>query len=209
MLARPQVKLDSSRHAVSSADIAQIEQIPPARAARGRIHQHRVGREERGEHDDVAEQEDPEAVANDDALGQQSALAVLRCGCRSAIRVCPGDSDRGRRPPGIALIGLTCSRASASLRARRLARSMRATVAAGMIYSSSSRQANTTNVANAPTAAPAHHPPDVPDQRKAHERGEEGADEAGRAVPRHFDVGIVRLRRAASPARIARCLMPQ
>ena len=35
-----------------------------------------------------------------------------------------------------------------------------------------------------------HDPPDVPDQRESHEGGEEGADEAGRAVPRHLDIRI-------------------
>src|SRR5437763_4688076 len=35
-----------------------------------------------------------------------------------------------------------------------------------------------------------HHPPDVPDQRKSHEGGEERTDEAGRAVPRHLDIEI-------------------
>ncbi len=43
--------------------------------------------------------------------------------------------------------GAACMRASASLRALRLARSMRATSSAGMMYSSRSRQANTTKVA--------------------------------------------------------------
>ena len=47
---------------------------------------------------------------------------------------------------------ITRMRAKASLRACRLGRSMSATSLAGMTYSSLSRQANTTKVANAPTA---------------------------------------------------------
>ncbi len=62
-----------------------------------------------------------------------------------------------------------CMLARAALRALRLARSMRATSSAGISYSVRSRQANTTKVAKAPTSADDHHPPDVPDQREAHE----------------------------------------
>jgi hypothetical protein len=64
MLAMPQVK--------------EIEQILPARPARRLGGQHGIGREERREHDDVAEQEDPEAVADDDALGCLVARRVFR-----------------------------------------------------------------------------------------------------------------------------------
>src|SRR5882757_268661 len=35
-----------------------------------------------------------------------------------------------------------------------------------------------------------HQPPDVPDQRESHEGGEEGANESGRAIPRHLDLRI-------------------
>ncbi|MBN8899316.1 MAG: hypothetical protein J0H35_14270, partial [Rhodospirillales bacterium] len=54
----------------------QIEQILAARAARGGVRQHRMRREERGEHDDIAEQEDPEAEADDHPLGGWAARAV-------------------------------------------------------------------------------------------------------------------------------------
>ena len=76
MLAMPQVKLESSRQAVSIATIVEVKQLLPARPAGRLSGQHRVGREERGEHDDVAEQEDPEAVADDDALVDRSAAGV-------------------------------------------------------------------------------------------------------------------------------------
>src|ERR1700720_184203 len=53
-------------------DVAQVEQLPagwsPCRVAG----QHRIGGEEGGEHDDVAQQENPEAVAGDDALRNRS-----------------------------------------------------------------------------------------------------------------------------------------
>src|SRR5260370_25970293 len=40
-----------------------------------------------------------------------------------------------------------------------------------------------------------HHPPDVPNQRKARHRAEESGDESGRTVPWHLDRLIVRLGR--------------
>src|ERR1700722_6794840 len=42
-------------------------------------------------------------------------------------------------------------------------------------------------------------PPDLPDHAEATERREEGADKAGRAVPRHLDRLVVRLDFGASP----------
>ena len=63
-------------------DIVQVEKIFAARPSRGLSGEHRIGGEKRREHDDVAEQEDPEAVADDDAL-------------RGRIRVI---ESRSRRP---------------------------------------------------------------------------------------------------------------
>src|SRR5271156_2861554 len=118
----------------------KIEQLRSARPAGGRVDQHRVGREESGEHDDVAEQENPKAVAHDDAFGWHAA-----------------SYPRGRRPavgnsvvaPGRGLEGAhgVTGVVSSSPRAARLARSMRATSSAGTMYSVLSRHANTTNVA--------------------------------------------------------------
>ena len=82
MLARPQVKLEASRQAGLDRDIAQVEQLVAARAARGLPVQHGVGGEERREHDDVAEQEDPEAVADDDALRRRTAPCRRSAPCR-------------------------------------------------------------------------------------------------------------------------------
>ena len=53
--------------------------------------------------------------------------------------------------------------------------------------------------------ADGNQPPDMPDQREAHEGGEERADEARRAVARHFDVRVGAARR---PARPAACALP-
>ena len=49
-------------------DVGEVEQVLAARAASGLVGQHGVGGEERREHHDVAEQEDPEAVADEDPL---------------------------------------------------------------------------------------------------------------------------------------------
>ena len=150
MLARPQVKLDSSRQAVSMRDIAEIEQLASARPARGRVRQHRIAREERREHDDVAEQEDPEAVADDDPLRRGAAGAMLR----------PVPGRRADAAIGCCVVAVSSAspragrqRRSRGARAARLARSIRATSSAGMMSSSWSRQAKTTKVAKAPTAA--------------------------------------------------------
>jgi hypothetical protein len=66
MLAMPQVKLDASRHAVSM--------FRAGRPTRGLADQNGVGRKEGGEHDDVAEQEDPEAVADHDPFRRGAAV---------------------------------------------------------------------------------------------------------------------------------------
>ena len=49
-------------------DADLIEQLGAGRTARGRVHEHRVGGKQRREHHDVAQQEDPEAIGNDDPL---------------------------------------------------------------------------------------------------------------------------------------------
>src|SRR5262249_59888959 len=55
----------------------ESKQVLSARAAGRLPGQNRVSGKERGEHDDVAEQEDPEAEGRDDALGSDAALRVL------------------------------------------------------------------------------------------------------------------------------------
>ena len=136
-------------------DRGQVEQLAAARAACGGVGQDCVGREQRREQDDVADQEDPEAVGDDDALG--CAVSVL-LGERGGVGVA---ADRGQAAtgdaPGIGLraggheAGLSVG--SAASRAARLARSMLATVAAGIASSCSSRQATTTNTPQAQTKA--------------------------------------------------------
>ena len=88
-------------------------------------------------------------------------------------------------------------------------RSMRATASAGIRHSAVSRQAKTTKVDKGAERAETRHPPDVPDQREAGDVGEEGADEAGRAVARHLDVARSRAARASRVCSRARCFMPQ
>jgi hypothetical protein len=66
------VKLDSKQAAGFDRDAPQIEQLAPAAGRRPSARQHRVAREEAGEHHDVAEQEDPETVAGDDPLRRRT-----------------------------------------------------------------------------------------------------------------------------------------
>src|SRR6266571_4497014 len=106
--------------------VAQVEQLPPARPARRLPDQHRVGGEKRGEHDDVAEQENPEAVTDYDALRDQLAGRVVgRVLAIPGLSVVP-DALRiaatGNRLEGAH--GAVRNPASAALRACRLARSM-------------------------------------------------------------------------------------
>src|SRR5215469_4602673 len=56
-----------------------LEQVRARRPSCCRISQHRERREKAGEHDDVAQEEYPEAVACDHPAGGRPALAVTRC----------------------------------------------------------------------------------------------------------------------------------
>src|SRR5262249_46014523 len=60
-------------------DVAQIEQLGSGRSARGVVPQDRISREQRREHYHVAEDEDPEPVSDDDALGSRPAAASPAC----------------------------------------------------------------------------------------------------------------------------------
>jgi hypothetical protein len=59
-------------------DADLIEQLRAGRTARSRMHEHCVGGKERREHHDVAEEEDPEAVGNNDPLWRGTGLACAR-----------------------------------------------------------------------------------------------------------------------------------
>ena len=72
----PQQKLESSRQAVSICNVAKIEELRGGRTTGRRTGEHGVGGEERREHHDVGQQEYPEPVADDDALGRGAAFAV-------------------------------------------------------------------------------------------------------------------------------------
>ena len=87
MLARPQVKLDSSRNAVSIATLLQVEQLAPLGPPAVCPEQHRIGREEGREHHDVAEQENPEAEAGHDALRAPGRCDARRRRCAEQMRV--------------------------------------------------------------------------------------------------------------------------
>ena len=148
------MKLESSRQAVSIATLCRSNSSRPLGPPAVCPDQHRVGREERGEHDDVAEQEDPEAVADDDALGDRSGRQRLRVGTFRRR----GLGDSGRSSPAVAskrAHGVGCS----------WARCLAARAAVGPVDARDlvgrndvlvlSRQANTTKVAKAPTNATA------------------------------------------------------
>src|SRR5262249_29219064 len=57
-------------------NIAEVEELGSGRAARGVARQDRIGREQRREHDDVAEDENPESISDDDSLRRRSAAAA-------------------------------------------------------------------------------------------------------------------------------------
>src|SRR6185369_7658534 len=113
-------------------DAAQIEQLLARRPARGRIAQYGVAREEARKHHDVAEQENPEAVADHDAFRRRPSVTVparvtfLAGGGFSFRRWIAGEFDGAHVAAP--------SAASASRRCLRLARSIRATSSAGMTY---------------------------------------------------------------------------
>src|SRR5262245_12057515 len=128
-------------------DAVDVEKLRCARATRGGFRQHRMRSEECREHDEVGEQKDPEAEADDDALRGRTRLAVTGCFDSPMPRDCERGRS-GRHQCRSTHAGFSCK---ASVRAARFARSMRATSSTGITLSDTSRQANTTNVAYAPT----------------------------------------------------------
>ena len=191
IVAMPQAKLESSRKPVSSATDPQVEELPRARAARRRMRQHRIGGKEAGEQDEVGEQEDPEAVAGDDALGRRALVAAIGLGaCAELVRIVDGGREYltgvmpGSRPSTSAM------RACAAL-ARRSA----ASSAAGNSYSASSRQAKTTKVAKAPTRPTTTIHQMCQISAKPVTTAKKAVDETRRAVARHLDRLVVGQRR--------------
>src|SRR5258705_91916 len=59
-------------------DAALVEQLHTTRTAGGRVREHPVSGEERREHDDIAQEEYPEAVSHHDPLGSGTGLAGTR-----------------------------------------------------------------------------------------------------------------------------------
>src|SRR6516165_11942862 len=57
-------------------NIAEVEELGSSRSARGVARQDRIGREQRREHDHVAEDENPESISDDDSLGRRPAAAA-------------------------------------------------------------------------------------------------------------------------------------
>ena len=72
----PHVETGGKQEGGLECDPRRIEQVMPRRATGSRRLQHGMRREEGGEHDDVAEQEYPKSISNDDALGGGSPFAA-------------------------------------------------------------------------------------------------------------------------------------
>ena len=72
----PQVKLDSSRQAVSTAMLVGLNSSCPAGPSVGRRLQHRMRRKQAGQQHDVAEQEKPGAAGDDHGLRGRPAGAA-------------------------------------------------------------------------------------------------------------------------------------
>ena len=156
---------------------------PPAVLPR----QDRKGREQRREHDHVAEDEDPESVSDDDALRRRPAAAApaRELGWNrgwSSIDCC--DRHAG-------CLSLTEPVPSAQFRRPRFRAHARSFQPDNQDHGCGGEEAED------------RHPPDVPDQRKAHDHRKESGNEAGRAVARHFDRFICQAR--PGPARCASC----
>src|SRR4029453_14856028 len=99
----------------------------------GRVHEHRVRCEQRREHDDVAQEEDPEAEAGDDPLGSRAAFdEVLRTSVREGDLPGIDGNVHAAPPPG----GARAKRTSSS---------------DGISVSSFSRNAKKRVAANAPS----------------------------------------------------------
>ena len=178
MAAKPQVKLESRRHAVSIATLCRSNRSLPLGPPAVSFDQHRIGGEERREHHDVAEQEDPEAVADDDAL-------------RGGARVVENRRGRGRAAPLAPTVAVVRAclegRHEQGLRGReRLA--PRAPVGAvdardlfgrNLVFGAVAPGEDDEGRESADEADD-DEPPDVPDHAEPREGGEERADEAGR-----------------------------
>src|SRR6185437_6835523 len=122
-------------------DTVRIENLPCRRAVGCCRRQYRIRGKQRGEHDDVGNEEDPEAVTDDDSFrGWATGSMPWGAGGCAPVAVTPVFIQDG----GIHVVAPSCS---AAARATRLARSSRATSSAGISNSTTSRQANTTNVA--------------------------------------------------------------
>ena len=182
----------NARHAAGKArqqqadrldrDIALLENLRALGAAGGLVNQHRIGRKEAGEHHDVGEQEYPEAIGGHDALRRRPGMLddepdLMGIGLGVAGRC----GHRHQTVPAM----LTRLR-----RSSRLTRSIAATSAAANDVFVMVTPGEHDEGRERADAAQNHHPPDVPDQREAHDGGEERADETGRRVPGHLDVVI-------------------
>src|SRR6267154_4086964 len=120
-------------------DTALVEQLHATWTACGRVSEHRVGGKDRRKHHDVAQQEDPEAVANDDPLGSGTGFTCTR-------------------PRLVTNLIINCDSDVHTAISAWFACSKRAICSAGISISSSSRNAKASMVRKMPIApAPAIH----------------------------------------------------
>jgi hypothetical protein len=178
IIARPQVKLDSSSATVSIATSCGRTAGCPCRAAVGRVDQRRVGREQRREQHHVRQDEQPEAVGDDDALRLRPAVAEA-----GVFRAAVGQADGACF--GCHVDWLSWWRCS--MRMRRRSRAFRPDFVDRDDHAHARRARRTRRTREGADQAEDRQPPDVPDDGEAADRGEEGADHAGRRVERHFD----------------------
>ena len=174
IIARPQVKLDSSSAIVSIATRLRSNSWlvvgPPSVAC----DQRRISREQRRKKHHVRQDEQPEAVGHDDALRFRPAMAEA-----GVFRAAVGQADGG------------CF-ATWSCRLAQLVKVFHADAAplAGVLPDLIDRDDMLMLVLpcipdedrEGADEAEDRQPPDVPDNREAADRGEEGADYAGRRI---------------------------
>ena len=182
IVAMPQAKLDSRRKRGLDRDDPQIEKVLRPGTAGGRMRQHRIGCIEAGEQDEVGQQENPEAVAGDDALGRRPLVAAVGLGARAELVRIVSDGPRisDRRDAGLAALHQRDAR-FAPLAIDR------GEFLGGQLIFRYVAPGEDDECREGADQADDDHPPDMPDQREAGDDGEEGRDEAGRAVARHFD----------------------
>ncbi len=182
--AMPQTKLDSSRSAVSHPTVVRLKSCCRPRPSGGRLREHGIGRIEPRKHDEVGEEEDPEAVSGDDALRRWPREAAVRLDARAhLVRVALMVRRRPRVFDGCDALLTPLDQRDAG--PAPFAIDPRESSACSS-YSEWSRQASDKGRKGADKSDD-DHPPDLPDQREFGDGREKGHHDTRGAVPRQFD----------------------